>query len=216
MTNDEEIYERATLLGHFRERSNQCVQSSQYAKYASTGFGMNYRMHPLAAALANIQFQDLDNRINMRCDNLNYLSSLLENTEGIEPPITRSYCTRGAYYGYKPHYKGDKLWNIPIELYIKALNAEGVLVDIPGSKPLHLQPLFQGGEKDLFSFRGRTEKIVGDYRVYKAGDLPTSEEFYRTSLSMPTFTGVSNQLLEQYAAAIRKISRNVHELKKLI
>jgi dTDP-4-amino-4,6-dideoxygalactose transaminase len=212
LTNDQEIYERATLLGHFRVRSSECVVSNKYSKYSSTGFGMNYRMHPLAAAIANIQFQQLDNRIMARCDNLNYLSSLLEGIEGIIPPVTKSYATRGAYYGYKPHYTGQELWGVPLARYVEALRAEGVDVNIPGSKPLHLLPMFQRGERDLFSFRDKYEDISGDYRVYSKGDFPISEAFYSTSLSMPTFTGVSNGLIDQYVAAFKKVADNIAEL----
>lgn len=213
LTNHVEIYERATLLGHFRVRSSESVQSEKYSKYASTGFGMNYRMHPLAAAMACIQFQDLDNRIQLRCNNLNYLSELLTSVDGINPPVTQPYVTRGAYYGYKPHYTGSESWGISIELYVKALKAEGVLVNLPGSKPLHLLPLFQGGEKDLYSFKGKSEELTGEYRTYKKGDFPISESFYEKSLSLPTFTGAPDLLIEQYAAAFKKVSENVPDLK---
>ncbi|WP_306008574.1 DegT/DnrJ/EryC1/StrS aminotransferase family protein [Bacillus sp. MMSF_3353] len=211
ITNNQEIYERATLLGHFRVRSQQCVESEKYAKYAKTGFGMNYRMHPLGAAMASRQMDDLDRRIEERNKNLNYLTDLLKEIPGINPPITRENVTRGAYYGYKPHYKSEELNNLPLEAYVAALQAEGVDVHLPGSKPLHLSPIFQeGGAKDLYSFNGNT---YYDMNInYKRGDFPVAEKFQGTSLSMPTFTGEPDLLIEQYASAFRKIANNVEEV----
>lgn len=77
LTNSQEIYERSTLLGHFRDRSQQCVCSNFYKQFAKTGYGLKYRMHVLAAALARVSLWKLDERIKTRTENLNYFSKLL-------------------------------------------------------------------------------------------------------------------------------------------
>ena len=213
ITDDQEVYERAALLGHFRNRCFECVSSERYSKYSTTGFGLNYRMHPLAAAIAVNQFKDLDNRITKRCNNLDYLSSIIDDIGTIiKPPVTREGCTRGAYYGYKPKYFGYEDWGVPIDIYVNALRAEGLDINIPGSKPLHLLNIFQGGEKDIYSFRDNKKKLVNNYICYKKGDLPNSEIFYNHTISFPTFTYTKKEIIDMYAETIKKIDDNKDEL----
>lgn len=174
---------------------------------------INYRIHPLAAAIALNHFRDLDNRIKIRNENLNYLSTKInELNTCIKAPITREYCHRGAYYGYKPLYYGLEKWGVPSFVYAKALEMEGFDVGIPGSKPLHLLNLFQGGEKDLYSFRGKKNNLLNDYICYKKGDLPTSEYYYLHTLSFPTFTFVDKSIIDKFIQAIKKIDDNKEEL----
>lgn len=215
ITNNQELHDRATLVGHFRVRSEECVELDKYKKYAKTGFGMNYRMHPLGAAMASRQMDELDERIHARRTNLDYLTSLLAEIEGIEPPITRKEVTRGAYYGYKPHYIGEQLWGLPLEAYVEALQAEGLKLGKPGSKPLHLLPAFQQQNvQDVYSFNGKGPRFFEIFDLgYKKGDLPISEQFYQNSLSLPTFTGAPNSLIEEYAEAFYKVSQNVDQIK---
>ena len=213
ITNDQEIYERACLLGHFRNRCFDSVKSENYSKYSNTGFGLNYRIHPLAAAIALNHFKDLDNRIKIRNENLNYLSTKInELNTCIKAPITRKDCHRGAFYGYKPLYYGLEKWGVPPFVYAKALEMEGFDVGVPGSKPLHLLNLFQGGEKDLYSFKGKRGKLLNDYIFYKKGDLPKSEYYYQHTLSFPTFTFVDKSIIDKFILAIKKIDDNKEEL----
>ena len=213
ITNDEEIYERACLLGHFRNRCFDSVKSEKYSKYSNTGFGLNYRIHPLAATIAFNQFKDLDNRIKIRNENLNYLSKKINDLNTcIKAPITKNDCNRGAYYGYKPFYYGLEKWGVPAFIYAKALEMEGFDVNVPGSKPLHLLPIFQGGEKDLYSFRGKPQQLLNNYICYKKGDLPKSEYFYQHTLSFPTFTFVDKTIIDKFVDAIKKIEDNKDEL----
>ena len=89
---------------------------------------------------------------------------------------------------------------------------EGFDVDVPGSKPLHLLNLFQGGEKDLYSFNGKQSKLLNDYINYKEGDLPKSEYYYQHTLSFPTFTYVDKSIIDKFIQAIKKIEDHKEEL----
>jgi len=218
LTNDRSIYERATLLGHFRARSEQTVVSEHYSRYVKTGFGLNYRMSPLNAAIASVAFDHLDRWIESRGKNLDYLTTLLKEVPGIKPPSTRRNVTRGAYYGYKPLYQPEALEGVPIQVYLEALQAEGMDVKKPGSMPLHLLPLFQGTDDKMYSYGCPRRCPHAEERVhYKAGDLPNSEDYYARALSLPTFTEDSPEVtrtIEQYAEAFRKVGENLQELKE--
>lgn len=214
ITDSQEIYERATLLGHFRDRSKDCVHSDFYKQFVKTGYGLKYRMHVLAASLAKVSLSKLDERIESRRQNLNYLSSLLDKIRGIEPPITKEYVTRGAFYGYKPLYQKEEMDGLDVGLYVEALQAEGLEVKKPGSPPLHLLPLFQTLDDGMYKFGWpRKSSFVEVERVYKKGDLPNSETYYQKALSIPTFTNVEDHgLIEQYAEAFNKIYEQRYEL----
>jgi len=92
LTNDQEIYERATLLGHFKVRAMEEVTSEKYRRFSGTGYGLNYRMHPLAAGLAKEQFKRLDTYLKGRNDNLLYLSSRLKGIPGIKKDLIITSC----------------------------------------------------------------------------------------------------------------------------
>ena len=110
LTSDREIFERAVLLGHFRNRSFDDVTSDDYRHFATTGYGLNYRMHPLAAALARRQFEDLDAYLDGREANLALFSAGLAEVAGVDPPARRPYVTRHSCFNYKPLYDayGDR------------------------------------------------------------------------------------------------------------
>jgi perosamine synthetase len=213
ITNNQDYYERAVLLGHFGDRAYQCVHLPDNRVFVDTGFGHKYRMHPLAAAIANVQLGHLDEWNAMRRENLDYMSQQLSHVKGIEPPTTRPHVTRGGYYGYKPLYNSQELANLPIELYIEALRAEGVQVKRPDSRPLHLLPLFQEG-RDRFYHHNcpwacpHTKRNV----TYQQGDLPVAERIYGRLLSLPTFTDPAKELIDQYAIAFAKVAAHATEI----
>jgi perosamine synthetase len=214
ITNNQNYYERAILLGHFGDRAYQCVQLPHNRRFVDTGFGHKYRMHPLAAAIANAQLPHLDEWNEMRRQNLDYFSMRLRDVPGIIPPVTRPHVTRGGFYGYKPVYEEEALDGLPIDLYIKALQAEGVRVKRPDSRPLHLLPLFQPGTDKLFHYGCPWECPKAKRNVtYQQGDLPVSERMYNKLLSLQTFTDPARELIDQYVSAFQKVAANAAKIR---
>jgi perosamine synthetase len=207
LTDDREIFERAVLLGHFRNRSFDDVTSDEYREFATTGYGLNYRMHPLAAALARRQFEDLDAYIDGREANLGLLSAGLADIAGVDPPARRPYATRHPWFNYKPLYDADSLDGLDRALFIKALQAEGVPVGDSTSVPLHCEHLFQVGDD-----RSRTYGREPNRRVYAAGDLPNAESYAERAMRLPTYTEPRTALIEQIIQAFEKVSRRRGDL----
>lgn len=198
-------HERAVLMGHFMVRAVQ--DGGELARYASTGFGLNYRMHPAAAALAVLSSADLEKHIESRTRLHAKLSGLLDEIPGITPPVTRPDCTRGAFYGYKVHL-GEQWTAVGVGAVIKALRAEGISVSQPGTKPLHTLPFFTDNEVPVWT-RGSAAR-----RVYRKGDLPASEEIWASSLKLPTFTFDDEEpLIDAYAEAFTKVYGNLGALR---
>ena len=135
--------ERASLLGHFREKRS--FTSAKLEGYVETGFGLKSRIHPLAAALAQVQLGKLHEVIQARTANYNYLAEKISDVPGIYLPQTHSHVDRGGFFRFILHYRKEELENLPISIYIKALMAEGVLEVKPGNlaRPLHFYKMFQ-------------------------------------------------------------------------
>lgn len=211
LTHDRVMYERATLFSDYRKRPAQEVETEYYRQFVATGYGLKLRAHPLAAAIADVQLRRLDERIEARHENLRYLSQRLYTIPGIDPPVTRSYVHRGAWYGYKPLYRPEALGGVSKQRYIEALQAEGVEVHEPGSEPLHLLPLFRNPKN--WPYQGPHLNSIDLQRYsYKPGDLPCCEAYYAKALSLPTFTLPSKDVIDQYASAFEKVYIHHEEL----
>jgi perosamine synthetase len=203
MTADREVFERAVLLGHFRMRAFEDVTSEAYRPFAGTGYGLNYRMHPLAAGLARRQFEDLDAYIEGRNTNLGALSAGLAGIPGVDPPVSKDYVTRQSYYSYKPLYDAEAMGGLDRRVYIQALKAEGAPVEDSTSLPLHCEHLFQVRD-DLSRTYGRDP----NRRVYADGDLPNSETYASRALRIPTYTDLRPRLITQIIEAFEKVARS--------
>jgi perosamine synthetase len=215
VTNDDEVFERAVLLGHFNIRAFQDVHSPTYRPYAYTGFGLNYRMHPLAAAIANRQMDRLESYISGRRANLEYLSARLAEIPGVEPPAAGLHVTRQVYYSYKPTYRPEDLDGLPIVVYVDALRAEGVPIDRYDAPPLHVTEMFRGDQPPFVS-HGVPEAFArgGRRRSYRPGDFPAAEDYAARLLALPAYTDPVRGALDAFAAAFAKVADHADELRE--
>lgn len=211
ITSSRSVYERALMLGHFGRRIKDEVSDQDLLPFVETGFGHKYRMHPLAAAIANQQLRRLDGRNAQRAANLDLLARLLEEVPGVRPPVTRVGTTRGGWYGFKPRYVSEELGGLPMPSFIAALRAEGVQVKRPGSPPLHTLPLFR-----LTRAQARHLSLPWaeslDEQSPPVSDCPAAEQTYPLLLSLPTFSGSCEQVIRQYADAFAKVAASWRRL----
>lgn len=209
VTSDREVYERATLLGHPRDRSHQEVVSEKYRQFAETGFGLKYRIHPFAAALASLQFERLEAYIAARCANADYLSRKIEGIPGIHPPVLKDHVTRAVFYTYQPIYHARELGDLPIDVFVEALRAEGVPIDRPAAGPLHLERIFQVEDPGIHTYR----PFGGRRLVYRPGDFPHSEQYSRTCLRLPAYTDPMYASFDLFAEALHKVTSQLGALQ---
>ena len=212
VTNNRKFYERAMLYSDFSSRIVYEVKNKSLKEFNETGLGFKHRIHPVSAAIAKNELKRIDFYIKKRHKILNYFSKAISKIAGISPPITKKYVNRGAFYGYRPFFRSAELNNVSITKFIKLLQAEGVEVRQSNNQPLHLLPLFASkkfGPKIL-------NKKITNYREYKKGDLPNSEKFFNTTLSLPTFTFESKKLIDQYIKAFKKVCYFLSKSKKNI
>ncbi len=206
LTDSVDIYERATLLGHGLRRSKNCVRSPQWQPIAHTGFGLKLRMHPLAAVIVLHMLEHHSSRwLAERNETLQRFSKGLSRTGWVRPMARRAYVTSmGAHYGFKPRIDFEAL-GVTRERLIEALQAEGLVVSLPGSQPFHKLALF---DPERFTV-GRFEKHDNRGRAF-----PGAEAYYASILSLPTFTFRADwPLVDAYVAAFEKVFSQLEALR---
>jgi dTDP-4-amino-4,6-dideoxygalactose transaminase len=207
LTNSDEYHDRATLLGHYRDRARDEIKDPFYQQFWATGYGLKLRMSPYNAITALFSLQLLDEHITGRQKCLEYFSQQLAAFPELQVPQVAPDVTMGAWYGYKPLYDSAKLYGLPRVRYIEALAAEGVEVGKPGSLAFSELPLFTIQHDQMYRDRSRK-------RIYHPGDFPVAERLAAQGLSLPTFTNwpEDKQVIDQYILAFQKVHDHAQEL----
>ncbi|QCT01399.1 AtaP4 protein [Paenibacillus algicola] len=203
ITSDRDIYERACLLGHYRGRSARDVQDPFLKQFAETGYGLKYRIHPLAAVIAKNEFLQLEKRISERNRITSVISQGLEESNGIIPPIIKEYVTMGGFFGYRARYIENKLFindrPISVDEYIGILQSEGLEVHRPSVPPLDQMPIFRHNYVGLEYANHWKPRLLEPYLG--------AREFYKNLISIPSFMSLDSlPLINEYIKAIKKVS----------
>jgi perosamine synthetase len=209
LTNNDETYYRVLLHGHYNKRCmTEIPPGHPLHRFAVTGMGLKFRIHPLAAAIALVQLLDLDDYLVGRAEIAQVLGDELSDLEGISV-LQLADDVRSAWYGYPVVYDPDELGDLPIERFYEALHAEGLVeVDRPGSTcPLNLLPLFQD-PRPLFPHHTNANQIR-----YEPGQFPVAEQLHARTLKLPVWHREQDiPLARQYATGFRKVVGLHHEL----
>ncbi|WP_419871397.1 DegT/DnrJ/EryC1/StrS family aminotransferase [Candidatus Pristimantibacillus sp. PTI5] len=210
LTRNRELYERSCLVGHYRGRSYTTIETEFYKQFAETGYGLKYRIHPLAAVIAKEFLSGLDEEVERRNNLVKMLNRALEEFPGFSPPKVKDYATKHSYYGYKPTIDSTQLDGIRAESIIQALRAEGVEIHKPTFKAIHQLELYQRKHIRLYS------SMPNNWRVYKAGDFPNVERLGNELLSLTLPTGpAAESVTTQYMNAFHKVFDSLPLIYKL-
>jgi dTDP-4-amino-4,6-dideoxygalactose transaminase len=165
----------------------------------------NFRMHPVSAAIANVQLKRLDTWLAQRQKNLVYLTKALSDIPGIRPTYVAQNCTH-AVHMIPLTYKAEELNGAPLENFRNALALEGIETNSYVNVPIHLRPRFQ---EQRFWGKGCpwTCGHAGRMVEYKVGDCPVAEK--RCSgeeLCLPSvgFHVPCNEYLDHIVASFKK------------
>jgi dTDP-4-amino-4,6-dideoxygalactose transaminase len=214
-TRRREYFERALLLAQSPGRLNLHLQIEHHRRFKDTGLGaFKYRINPLNAVIGRMQMERFEGYNEVRQRNMDFLTERLTNLKGVRTPYTAPHVTRGGYYGYPLLYCADELDELPVEIFVAALQAEGVEIARERYPLMHLAPMYReqnpvgGGWPWNYSAETRALR-------YQPGDLPVTEELYPRLLSIPSYDKAipCEDLFEQYAQAFRKVAANVEQLK---
>ncbi|WP_369204316.1 DegT/DnrJ/EryC1/StrS family aminotransferase [Streptomyces sp. PU-14G] len=202
VTNDPLLHDRATLLGHYRDRSRDAVLDEDLRAFWVTGFGLKLRMSPFNAIVARHALASFPARKKARHHCLNHFTRQLRSVSYLEPVHTADEVDMGAWYGYKPLYRPEAMGGLPRSVLIDALRAEGMEVGAPSGPRLGTLPLYSGAENPLFpgAFKEPSSPAPGSH----------AEHVEQHALSLPTFTDWPGDepLIDAYVEAFRKVERN--------
>jgi len=223
VTNDRELYERCIAYGHYERTGarshynppDQQVTDASLQQFSGVPIGgFKHRMHQLSSAVGRVQLRHYPERIVEIQRAMNRFWDLLEGVPGIKAhrPAADSGSTMGGWYFARGLYRSAELGGLPSAKFCEAVRAEGVSVCSPGANaPLHTHNVFHYA--DLFGTGTPTMLSFTERDVRQGpGTLPVSEASGKTVLGVPWFKHDCPEVIEQYAAAYRKVAEQAHEL----
>ncbi|MEK6841003.1 MAG: DegT/DnrJ/EryC1/StrS family aminotransferase, partial [Nanoarchaeota archaeon] len=205
ITNDDEIADIARLIRNHGE----AVIVNQPRTYSSTILGYNYRMTELDAAVGIEQFKKLDNFNNERIKLAEYLASRIEKEiPGIKPYLNNEN-GKNVYFILPFKYDEEKI-GIPRDLFVKALNAEGIPFGAGYVKPLYLSPIFHENKHFILD-------LFGKHVSYDKGICPVVERLHEKEiiLTLMCRPPATFKDMDDIVGAMKKIIENKNELQSI-
>lgn len=215
-TNDREYYERQLAYCHLhRTGLDDELTMEPYASLDWEALGRKWRAHPLALALATVDFRSLEYRCERRIEYRRRLFAGLDEVPGVRPVDTYDKSdSDGLYGGLRVVYQPDDLGGLPVDRYVEALNEEGVDIDGPGFAYLeHLRYIFREG----FDLWGDDRGPLGGefcglppFEGYSEGDFPVTEALDERVLSLPSYIEPPAGYVDEVVLAFEKVAEH-HE-----
>ncbi len=226
-TNNRDYYERALLVGQHPLVQNKIIKNPGLRKYIPTGgFGFNFRPDKSCLSQAFEELEKLDERNEHRIKNAEFLNEQLKEFEGvIATPYVAPNC-KHVYHYYTCLYN-EKETGIPRDKFIKALQAEGVVLTcymthcnypVQEGNPVEAAPLHYGAifqELNLYGKGCPFKCPYGKTPNYKKCFLPVTEDIAKREFNIPQNILMEDiSLMEQYAKAFKKVMSNLNELRE--
>lgn len=206
---DREVYERAMSMGTHPQRLYAELELPEFREKIDS-LAFNYRMHSMAAAMANTQLKYLEDWTLTRARNAQRLYDAARDIPYVEVPDPLLETDRHAYYNIPFTYRPDIL-PLSRDEFVEALKAEGVAANIYVKVPLYLRPRFQN--HDYFG-RGYPWALSPEPIEYRKGDCPVAERMAKVEFQVSGNYYVDEpELMAQMGAAIRKVGENAAELR---
>jgi perosamine synthetase len=213
VTNSRRIHERAISFGHY-ERFDPSIQDEELKPYAGLPLGgSKFRMNQLSSALGRIQLKHYDERCVEIRKAMNQFWDLLEGVKGIRAHRVGkdSGSTMAGWYAAHGLYVPEELGGLSVTRFCEAASAEGACLSPGCNKALHTHGLFK--TCDVYG-HGKPTRIANsetDVRLFDE-TLPVSERIGTMTYSVPWFKKFDPILIEEHAAALRKVSDHYEEL----
>ncbi|MEU1424870.1 DegT/DnrJ/EryC1/StrS family aminotransferase [Kitasatospora sp. NPDC005751] len=208
LTDDDDTYRRVIMFAHYNKRAKgEIPEGHPLARYAVTGAGLKFRIHPLAAAIALDQLSRLDGYLAGRAEVARHLTGRLAGVPGLKV-VEMPDGVVPSWYGLTLTYRPDELGGLSLDRFHQALTAEGASeFDRPGSTcPLNQLALYQ---QPGVLFPGHPHS----HRRYEAGDFPVAERVHAHTIKLPVWHREQDlKLAGQYIRAAIKVSDHHKEL----
>ncbi len=212
------FYERTGVASRFNAPDSQ-ITMEELKPYAGVPLGgFKHRMNQTCAAMGRVQLKSYDARMADIQAGMNRFWDLLDGVPGIRAhrPATDSGSTMGGWYSSRGLYRAEELGGLPLAKFCEAVRAECPSAAYwchPGANgALHLHPVFHTA--DIFRMGQPTMLSFGQRDVRQGpGTLPVSENIGEIAFGVPWFKHDYPEIIEQFAAAHRKVAEHAGELK---
>lgn len=223
VTNDRLLYERCIAFGFYERTGVRTAWNAADAQVTNEDLlefagaplgGVKHRMNQTCSAMGRVQLKYYPERIAEIQSAMNRFWDLLDGVPGLKAhrPPSGSGSTMGGWYSARGLYRAEELGGLPIETFCEAVIAEGSITGAGSNRPLHLHPLFHTA--DIFRMGKPTMIAFGQRDVRQGeGSLPVSEASVHTTCAVPWFRKDRPELIEQHAAAFRKVAEHADELQ---
>ena len=210
ISKNENLFQKASL---FRNHGEAVVDSFNITDITNTA-GLNLRMTEIEAAIALEQFKKLETLTSLRISLADRLTQNLSEIEGIYSPITMPN-NKHVYYMYGMKYVEEEI-GLPRNLFVKAMEAEGLSVRDGYLKPTYLEPMYQnkiflGKNGFPFSHKRRSENLS-----YKKGLCPITESIQNNTMLLTAIMQPPQGLSEMdlWVEGAKKVIKNKDKLIK--
>jgi dTDP-4-amino-4,6-dideoxygalactose transaminase len=209
VTNRDDFRDRATLIGHYRDRSRDEVSDSKLQEYWETGFGLKLRMSPFNAIVATHSLRNFPGLKKQRRDALNHLNDVLDRVGFLDRVAVLPGVDMGAWYGFKPLYRSTGLGGVSRETMVTAMRAEGAKLSVPSGPVLAGLNLY----RDVPGLAFPATRSVAN----EIDHFPVAQAIEASAVSFPSFYRWPHdrQIIDQYAVALAKVAGNVDRLREL-
>ncbi len=210
-TNSLNVYQRAIVCGRV-EKIDSLPPDSPNRK-ASLGLGFKHRPHPIGIAIAREHLKEINQLNDIRDRNGKYLDDALSDIPCLKPQKVLQGC-RKVYSYHWGNYDKNLLGGVSLEVFLRALAAEGVSCGRAGYGRLHEVPLFEKGSIYYHECcLGRCQHSRRPEQ-FEPPQLPNTLYLRENSFTMaPRFEVNFKTKIEQYIDAYHKVASAVDELR---
>lgn len=200
LTDNEDIYVRAQLQGHYNKRCLQEIPESHPLRpFWQTGFGLKLRIHPLGAAMASQQLDEFPARLAVRRAYAHRMVNALADVDFLFTPDETDRAS--GWYMLALRYDQERANGVPLELFHQALLAEGLVeADIPS---------LTGPIGGLYLFRHLSEampRLYGDDWRPSHRDCPVSDRLGKSTICFPVWaTEEDEAMVDLYIKGLLKV-----------
>jgi len=201
-TDDTEVFERACLN---RIKGVDLV-TEKYAELQPLGLGMKFRAHPVGIGIAGVQLRKLKELNARRSAYVEAVEAGIADIPGIRPVKVYEGARRGGFYGFPVRHIPEEQGGTSTQDFIKVLRDIGIPASPGGYPLLHTLPLFAKGFDVFTKNRG---PLCGDYKGYREGDFPVTEEMHKHLIFLPVMSdpvpGAADVVVEGIRMAAERV-----------
>lgn len=203
-TDDDELALRLQLI---RNHGEAAVEGLGVARLDNT-LGGNTRMTEMEAGVAVAQLRKLEMLTQARVRLAAYLDKQLSGIEGLTPHRVKDPESRHVYYLYPLRYD-ETVCQLPRELFVQAVRAEGIELRSDYARPVYWEPLFQKG----IVFGKKTRPFR-----YPKGLCPVAERAHQQELVFGRFCRwpLTEAHMDQVVQAFKKVLDHRADLMTLV